>query len=336
MVILPSPVPTPPRSRSQSPDFKTTCLSVSPDGNRVWLGDANGQILEQIYPEQRKEISQLEQSTITSCVFSCDGARAVTTSTEGKVCLWDVQTKTLLGGRQEAKCITACAVSEDGNQIIYVSYDCCIRIWNIKDFNTLDLLTGHRDAIQCCALSKDEKFFVSGSFDNTLIVWDMLSHGISAILNGHNAGIQSCAIHPNNERIVSGDDRGIIILWDRKTAQPIFTVLGHVGRAVTGIEFSRDGDYILSYSATVIKIWNSKELVKPIAILTCALNSIKTCAFMPDSLYIVTSSFAGKLRRWNIAGLIERGSVNAELAIQEYCQLKRQQKRLVKDECLIS
>lgn len=339
MIIMPSPFTTPPRSRSQSPDFRTTCLSVSPDGNRVWLGDVSGQILEQLfYPEQKKEIFQLEQSNITSCIFSANGTLAVITSTEGKVCVWDVQTKTVLSGRQEAKYITACSVSTDGKQIIYVSYDRCIRIWDIESFSKLDLLTGHGDAIQCCALSANQKFFVSGSFDNTLIVWDMSSQGILAILNGHKAGVQSCAIHPNNEWIVSGDDRGVIILWNQKTGQPIFTVPGHEGRAVTSIEFSRDGNYILSYSVNAIKIWDSKSLAQPLAVLTCALNSIKACAFMPDNLYIVTSSFAGKIRRWNIAGLIQRGTVNAELTIREYHTRKSEQGRRIKHEyeCIIS
>jgi len=333
MSLLSSPLSTPQGSRPPSPDFKVTCLCLSPDGTQAWLGDTNGYILQKNLSGE-KTIFSAQESKISCCAFSNDGMQAVTGSINGDLCVWDIKTQQRLHGCKESALISAAVISHDKQIIIYVGYDNFVKVFNSLTLN-LRRLPGHTDIISCCAMSTDEKFFVTGSFDCTLRVWDRWNFSSDVFSGGHAAGVQSCAIHRKMTILVSGDDSGYIVIWNR--LNKTFTKITGHDQAVIRLEFSRDGMYLLSYSTNAIKLWNLASIAQPIATITCALDSLVACAFMPDSLSIITSSFSGKLQLWDIHELKKRKKVNADIMIrEEYIALRQEKNKSPKGHCTIS
>lgn len=112
-----------PQSSQRSSDISpTTCLALSPDGNRVLLGFQNGTLHVQhaLTDEILVRTLQAHEGEVTCVAFSPDGTRFASGSNDESICVWNTDTGERLsriGPEWPSGGIASVAFSPDGSRL---------------------------------------------------------------------------------------------------------------------------------------------------------------------------------------------------------------------------
>src|SRR5262249_4183156 len=210
------------------PTQRVTCVSCGAGGSRllratageVWGGDAP-------FPNPPLE---LVGHTAKPVVFSPDGSRIATGSSDGTVKVWDVKTgATLL----ELKGHTGAAV------------DGLVHIWHV-------------------AFSADGTRIVS-SDETTVKVWDAKTGSALVELKAKSDRILMVAVSPDGTRIVTAGSRregnsirGVATVWDALAGTPLVE-LSEFPLIVDAISFSPDGTRFFTYlTGGTVQAWDTR------------------------------------------------------------------------------
>jgi WD40 repeat protein len=161
-------------------------------------------------------------------VFSPDGKRIASGSSDKTVKLWDAQTGaeiTTLHGHKEG--IQSVAFSPDGRYLASGGYDRVIKIWDVESRKEVATLSGHRDAVRKIAFTPDGRRLVSGGRDGMIRIWDFATGVELMTLRGHSAPVMAMAIAPDGKWIISSDYDARIRIWDAATPSE-----GHEARRI--------------------------------------------------------------------------------------------------------
>ncbi|MCR4828435.1 MAG: WD40 repeat domain-containing protein [Bacteroidales bacterium] len=175
------------RSASFSPDGEQIATAV---GNRVdiWksVADEKPQLKENFsYEELLAHIEAGKQpemplqsintggAVLNDIVYSRDGQAILTAAADGKVCLWDVATASLVqdfqGHRGE---VFDAEFSSDGNTLVTASADSTIRLWDVATGKERLCIAKHKGVVRSVALAPDGSWLASASDDGTVAVWN--------------------------------------------------------------------------------------------------------------------------------------------------------------------
>ena len=239
------------------------------------------------------------ESWIYSAVFSPDGTRIVSGSTDNTIKLWDAESgKELRTFKGHEGWVGTVAFSPDGKRIISGSQDNTIKLWNANSGEELMTLRGHNNGVWAVEYSPDGKKIVSGSLDNTIKLWDAENGSELRTFRGHESWIGSAGFSPDGKRIVSSGLDQTIRIWDVDSGNELMTLKGHKGYVGT-VAFGPDGRKIVSGSGdNTIKIWdaeNGNELLT----LEGHKGPVHSVAFSPDGSRIVSGSDDSTIKLWD-------------------------------------
>ena len=111
-------------------------------------------------------------------MFSPDGQKIVSGSSDKTISIWDVHTSAHIGDplTGHSKKVFSVAVSPDGKYIVSGSADCTLRLWDMETRTQAgDPWQGHTDDVNHVTFSPDGRHVVSGSDDGTLRLCRSLS-----------------------------------------------------------------------------------------------------------------------------------------------------------------
>jgi WD40 repeat protein len=109
---------------------------------------------------------------VNNVAFSPDGTRALSTSWDSTVRLWDVATGEQLRqlvGHNGA--VWGVDFSEDGRTALTSSSDLTIRLWDLDAGQEIRRYEGHTNWVLSVVFSSDDSFALSGAEDNTARLW---------------------------------------------------------------------------------------------------------------------------------------------------------------------
>ena len=147
-------------------------------------------------------------------VYSPDGTRLVSVSTDYAVCIWNPETGDLLStlNGHEGN-FSSVAYSFEGLRIVSGFLNNTILIWDAQSNQIVcSLITGYKNEVTSVCFSSDG--MLSGSDDNTARVWDA-STGQSLFppLSDHTDDIYSICFFPGGRRSATGSLDGAIRIW---------------------------------------------------------------------------------------------------------------------------
>ncbi|MBL4721239.1 MAG: WD40 repeat domain-containing protein, partial [Alphaproteobacteria bacterium] len=238
---------------------------------------------------------------VRNAVYSHDGARLATVSSDRRTRLWDPRTGAkiaLLKGHDGE--VWDARFSPDDQFLATASFDGVIRIWNTNSGEEVAVLKGHEAEIASLDYSPDGRFLVSGSYDGAARIWNMETLAIHAVLRGHSAKIRSVAFSPGAGplRVATAGDDGAARIWDATTGEELAVMRGH-RHSIRRLAFSPDGKTLATASADkTARLWNVADGTSH-AVLRGHESWVDFIAFSPDGAQVATASRDKTARLWN-------------------------------------
>ncbi len=207
---------------------------------------------------------------LTYAEYSPDGKRIVTCDAQGKVVIWDCESRQPLVEQQAHRQAVNRAVYSAplGDRLLTVSADGTGQIWKVGDkaLEPLVTLQGHALPVLAGAFSPGGKLVVTCSDDNSARVWDATTGAELSRLLGHTAAVTAAVFSTDGRRVLTGSYDNTAKLWelgqengvagrqqgDSKRLEPLqgselLTLSGHT-QGVTSVVFSQDGRQALTGS----------------------------------------------------------------------------------------
>ena len=164
---------------------------------------------------QQIKIIDGHTSSVSSVVFSPDGKKLASGSTDKTIKIWNVETGQQIKSLDEhTNQINSVAFSPDGKTLASGSYDKTVKLWSLDTGQQIKSLDGHIDSIESVAFSADGKTLTTGSFDNAIKLWNIETGQQIKSFDGHTSSVESVAFSPDEKKILSGSRDATMKLWD--------------------------------------------------------------------------------------------------------------------------
>jgi eukaryotic-like serine/threonine-protein kinase len=235
-----------------------TRLAAAGRDNNVRLYDVSSRLEERV----------LEGHTakITSACFSINESQLITSSQDGTVGIWDIETGQLVQRFEHPKqqWLLSAALSNDGTLLAAGGEDNTIIVWDVSSQRMMHQLAGHSDVIETLAFSPDNNRLASGSADRTIRVWEMPDGQLSRTLRGHLERVTQVAFRHKSPAIISGSADETVRLWDLNAGD--FHTPPPRAVNVTSALFSEDGAQLacrfVDGSVVVFEVQTWEELLR--------------------------------------------------------------------------
>jgi WD40 repeat protein/transcriptional regulator with XRE-family HTH domain len=281
-------------------------IDLSPDGQTVAVGDANGDIyLWNISTAQLLFSFSGHKGWVWSVAFSSDGRTLASSSSDSSVRLWDVQSGSCLQVLTEHQgCVWSVCFSADGQQLASCSDDKTVRLWNLQG-QCLRVLKGHTQSVYAVHFAPDQQTLASSSNDTTIRIWDVSNGHCLNVLQGHTSGVRCVQYSPDGQLLASGCRDGSIRLWSgylskERSSKLNFQLLqGHTD-FVWNIAFSPDGRLLVSGGRDgTLRLWNVQD-EQSIHVLEGHTHDVYGLAISADSQWLVSTGEDQTVRLWHL------------------------------------
>lgn len=236
-----------------------TCVSFSPDGNRLGIGlrsetEDHAILVRDI--ESGNEWEFPSEAEVACIAFSHDGARCAFGDQKGRFGVWDTATRQLIWSRMgrfsrlyKSQPCGNVRFSLDDRQLALVTHN-QLSVWAALD--------GASAGSWQCGLLTDVLFSPGGMsmiavgpelmvFEKKDQVWTKQKHPIS----GQTTHLTCATLSPDGTKVASGDTRGLVDLRDWSTGELLDRRMHQ--KPVTHVEFSQDGRRLISTSEDVVQ-----------------------------------------------------------------------------------
>jgi WD40 repeat protein len=160
-------------------------------------------------------------SGLESAVFSPDGKKVVTASSDETARIFDAETGKELRQLNGHNYFVCCAsFSPDGKKVVTASNKTA-RIWDAETGKELRQLNGHTDDVRSASFSPDGKKVVTASTDKTARIWDAETGKELRQLKGHTSWVRSASFSPDDKKVVTASEDETARIWDAETGKEL-------------------------------------------------------------------------------------------------------------------
>ncbi|MBI4619584.1 MAG: caspase family protein [Desulfobacterales bacterium] len=255
-------------------------------------------------------------SYVFSVLFSPDGKYALSGSLDNNVTIWDIKTGNksrtlnLLSG--DVPGVSALSMSHDGKYLLAgMKGGGWVKLWNVETGKEIRSLPGHSftEAMEALAFSPDGKYAVTGG--SYLIKQWNVTTGKELGTIEHATFFErnqpyAMAFSPDRRYAFAKGLAGFISLWDIQARKRLWIYganTGHYPRGGlfnTSVQFSPDGEYILSGEGEKLKLRDAASGQTIRTFVDEASGRIDAVAFSSDGKYALSGSMDGNIRLWDV------------------------------------
>lgn len=233
---------------------------------------------------------------VNSAVFSPDGTRILTASSDKSAKLWDLQGTRLADFNVHTSAVLDAVFSPDGQQVVTVSARTA-KLWDLNNGNLLAEFTGHTDRVYAAVFSPDGTQILTTSADTTAKRWDMQGNCLADYK--HDGLVKTAVFSPDGTRVLTASRDETAKLWDLEGTL-LTEYKGHTA-VVSSAVFSPDGTRVLTTSwDTTARLWDLKG--KSLVVLKGHTESVETGYFSGDGTRILTASRDKTAKLWDVRG----------------------------------
>lgn len=336
-------------------------LALSIDGKWLATGSENTTKLWNIQSRLPLKPYEGHMKQINSIMFSPDNKKFVTSSSDGKAKLWDIESK------QAIRTITISGnnpvLCNGGKFLITLDRD-AVKIWDVengnfsRDFidNTHDFID-NKGSIKSAALSADGKKLVTGSCTYhagrpstcTAKLWDMIKDTLIREFIPEFQESIYVALSSDGKNLVTGNPNVSENpkLWNVDTGELLQEFIPTTRTTFISFALSKNNEWLITGSLdSIIRIWDIKTGVV-LREFSGHAGSVKAVAISEDSKTLVSSSADKTAIQWclnldcggnSFAYLFSLKELRAEgvnLEPEDLLKLKQQGEKLTEKEELI-
>ncbi len=227
----------------------------------------------------------------------------VTADEEGRVFVWDVQARSLVGKpliHPAGHVVWGMAFTSDGQRLVTCCDDGITRCWNFATRELVGEPIRHSEQVgfYTLALSPDGRRLVTGGKDCRAVLWDLETGKSIGTELVHNAPVHTLAFCSDGERIVTGTRDGKLHVWDAGSSRVVD--LPPQGTSITSMAASPDGRTVATGTAGgIVRLWDCSMLgqVGPTYKFSSPVTGL---AFHPDGHSLAIGLDSGSLEIWGV------------------------------------
>ncbi|MEO0457384.1 MAG: serine/threonine-protein kinase [Cyanobacteria bacterium P01_A01_bin.114] len=308
----PLPSPYQRRYRLNNPVGVTQTLAVSPNGQTLATGCADGTIylwqldtgeLLHTFAKRRGFVGQGHRDQISSLKFHPQGHLLYSASYDGTIKAWNLQDCTLLRTLPEQGWMpTGLAISPKGRWLISAGGTGKITLWDLVTLTPELPRTQHPDRVSAVDIDAVGQRFASASWDGTVRVWQLPGGQTLATFKAHADRINALVMHPAGEHVISGGKDGQVKVW--RLGTPLGTPLTcntlHTAQdSITALALSPDARLLaVGTEGNVLTLWQGTT-GECLARLDLGWGVV-AIAFAPDGQTLVASSRDETISVWEM------------------------------------
>ncbi len=296
------------RSYISSCVFSPNGKMLASGGKRVRLWDINSGQLLRVFSGREKEGPQIilyekgHNNIISSCCFSPDNKKLISSSWDKTIRMWDIKTGKLLKVyKGHTNNVNRCSFDLQGKQVATCSDDKTVKIWEASPRPNPLTLSGHlQGEIFHCSLNQDETKLASSGSDMSIKIWNLSNGECEKTLVGHFGAVRACYFLNQDQEILSASYDGKMKLWDIKSGRTIRTYSGHKGRIET-CAISPDKKYACSGGKdNTLRIWEiaTGKIIHYLKKET--KGNILSSSFHPNGNFVAMGNGGGFCTIWDI------------------------------------
>lgn len=334
------------RNGSEIYDLPTAHLSrvsnvtFSPDGQSFASGSAAREIfLWNTVDGQFVRQFQGHFKGIDSLFFSEDGHTLLSTSLDGTIRRWDVET-----GQELSRLMTSTnqgiwdsSVSTDGRYMLLseagttmTPSNFMIYLRNLENGEVIKRFVGHTGLVTAAQISPDGRFVVSTSEDNTTRVWNFASGEKHCVLRNHGSHIFDFDFSPDSHHVLLGAADGRTFLVRVQDCQFVHILEGH-SELVNEVAVSPDNNYGLTCAEDGLMIlW---DLIQGVEVQRFEghFRACRRVEFSPDGRHAVSGGNEGELIFWRLFSTPEEmiGWAQNNRYIRDFTCIERERYNIV-------
>ena len=183
---------------------------------------------------------------ITALAFTQDGGRLLSSSWDGSVRIWDLES-----GEERARIlhddqVLAMQLFAGDSRLATASRDGHVRVWDLAHGGLVwSARVADGASLYGLAVDPTEELVAAGGDDRIIEVFRTASGRRTRALRGHAGSVSTLAWLPDGSRLISGSEDRTVRLWHMDAGENVATLRGH-DRQVRALAVSADGRLIAS------------------------------------------------------------------------------------------
>ena len=217
-------------------EFNPRCMRFTPDDKYIVLGnDDNNACIFDV--QTGKHIATFKQHTkkISSILFTHEGKVLITTGYDKLICLWDMETFSLIQKIEHNSSdiapndmIVAAAYDKYQTFIAVGFMNGSVGVYDIDFKQPLMLFEAHKANLMNIAISPFDDSIATGSADNTAKIWVLHQHlAHRTTLSPHKSLVLALAFNPDGPILFTGSKDETIRAWDYKKGLLLYEIDAH-------------------------------------------------------------------------------------------------------------
>jgi len=185
-----------------------------------------------------------KQGAVRAVRYNVDGGYCLTCGSDKTIKLWNPTKSVLLRaysghGYEVLDARSSC----DNSQICSAGMDKCVILWDVAGGKILRKYRSHVGQVNCVQFNEESTIILSGSVDGTMRAWDCRSRSNEPVQVMSEFKDSVTDIEVEKNEVLAGCADGCIRRFDLRLGE---LHVDEIGKAVTSVSFTRDGQCILS------------------------------------------------------------------------------------------